>query len=91
MQCNLDIVTLNLVTTCNLVTILKRPFFNLVTVFAETISVTKSRVHFISKFLRTFNKIKNILRNGLHGNIFGKNPNISAKLVMVSVLFEVSY
>ena len=29
MQCNLDLVTLNLVTTCDLVTILQRPFFNL--------------------------------------------------------------
>ena len=28
-QCNLDLVTLNLVTTCELVTILKRQFFNL--------------------------------------------------------------
>ena len=28
-QCNLDLVTSNLVTTCHLVTILKRPFFNL--------------------------------------------------------------
>ena len=28
-QCNLDLVTLNLVTTCDLVTILQRPFFNL--------------------------------------------------------------
>ena len=28
-QCNLDLVTLNLVTTCDLVTILKRLFFNL--------------------------------------------------------------
>ena len=53
-QCNLDLVTLNLVTICDLVTILQRPFFNLrhkiiqfltlcdlVTVFAETKSVTK--------------------------------------------------
>ena len=52
-------MTLNLVTTCDLVTILERPFFNLlhkiirlsdilrdlVTVFAETKSVTKSRLH----------------------------------------------
>ena len=29
LQCNLDLVTLNLVTTCDLVTILQRPFFNL--------------------------------------------------------------
>ena len=28
-QCNLDLVTLNLVTTCDLVTILHIPFFNL--------------------------------------------------------------
>ena len=28
-QCNLDLVTLNLATTCDLVTILQRPFFNL--------------------------------------------------------------
>ena len=28
-QCNLDLVTLNLVTTCDLVIILQRPFFNL--------------------------------------------------------------
>ena len=28
-QCNLDLVTLNLVTTCDLETILQRPFFNL--------------------------------------------------------------
>ena len=28
-QCNLDLVTLNLVTTCDLVTIFERPFFNL--------------------------------------------------------------
>ena len=28
-QCNLDLVTLNLVTTCDLVTILQRPFFHL--------------------------------------------------------------
>ena len=28
-QCNLDLVTSNLVTTCDLVTILQRPFFNL--------------------------------------------------------------
>ena len=26
-QCNLDLVTVNLVTTCDLVTILQRPFF----------------------------------------------------------------
>ena len=57
-QCNLDLVTLNLVTTCDLVTILQRPFFHLlhksfdlvtlcdlVTVFAETKRVTKSRLH----------------------------------------------
>ena len=29
-QCNLDLVTLNLVTTCDLVTIFQRPFFSLV-------------------------------------------------------------
>ena len=29
LQCNLDLVTLNLVTTCDLVTIFQRPFFNL--------------------------------------------------------------
>ena len=29
-QCNFDLVTLNLVTSCDLVTILQRPFFNLV-------------------------------------------------------------
>ena len=29
-QCNLDLVTLNLVTTCDLSTIFKRPFFNLI-------------------------------------------------------------
>ena len=28
-QCNLDLVTLNLVTTCDLVTIVQRQFFNL--------------------------------------------------------------
>ena len=28
-QCNLDLVTVDLVTTCDLVTILQRPFFNL--------------------------------------------------------------
>ena len=28
-QCNLDLVTLNLVTTCDLVTIFQTPFFNL--------------------------------------------------------------
>ena len=28
-QCNLDLVTLNLVTTCDLVTIFQRPFFDL--------------------------------------------------------------
>ena len=55
-QYNLDLVTLNLVTTCDLMTILQRPFFNLksfdlvtlynlVTVFEETKSVTKSRLH----------------------------------------------
>ena len=38
-QCNLDLVTSNLVTTCDLVTIFQRP------VFAETKSVTKSRLH----------------------------------------------
>ena len=51
-------MTLNLVTTCDLATILQRPFFNLlhktirfvtlydlVTVFEETKSVTKSRLH----------------------------------------------
>ena len=31
-QCNLDLVTLNLVTTCDLVTIFQRPFFNLLKV-----------------------------------------------------------
>ena len=63
-KCNLDLVTLNLVTTCDLVTILQRPFFNLlhkiiwfsdiynlVTVFEETKSVAKSRLH------RTFDLI----------------------------------
>jgi len=59
-QCNLDLTTLNLVTTCDLVTIFQRPFFNLlyiksfdlVTVFAETKSVTKSRLHctYIQKY-----------------------------------------
>jgi hypothetical protein len=57
-QCNLDLVTLNLVTTYDLVTIVQKPFFNLlrkiiqfsdiinlVTVFAETKSVTKLRLH----------------------------------------------
>ena len=29
LQCNLDLVTLNLVTTCDLVTIFQRPLFNL--------------------------------------------------------------
>ena len=51
-------MTLNLVTTCDLVTIFQRPFFDLLkksfdlvtlwdlmTVFAETKSVTKSRLH----------------------------------------------
>ena len=28
-QCNLDLVTLNLVTTCDLVTIFQRPIYNL--------------------------------------------------------------
>ena len=58
-QCNLDLVTLNSVTICDLVTILQRLFFNLlhkiglvklcnlVTVFAETKSVTKSRLHLL--------------------------------------------
>ena len=31
LQCNLDLVTLNLVTTCDLVTILQRPFFQFTT------------------------------------------------------------
>ena len=62
-QCNLDLVTLNSVTTCYLVTIFQRQFFkdnfsiyctisfhivtlcDLVKVFAETKSVTKSRLH----------------------------------------------
>jgi hypothetical protein len=56
-QCNLDLVTLNLVTNCDLVTILQRPFFHLLpkiiqfsdiialtTVFAETKSVTNLRL-----------------------------------------------
>ena len=58
MQCNLDLVTLDLVTTCDLVTNLQVHFSfyyikaldlvtlcDLVTVFAETKSVTKSRLH----------------------------------------------
>ena len=64
-QCNLDLVT-----TCDLVTILQRPFFNLgtyiksfdlvtlcdsVTVFAETKSVTKSRLHCTCKIKCTAN------------------------------------
>ena len=61
-QCNLDLVTLNLVTTCDLVTILQRPFFNLlreiirfsdiidlVAVYAETKSVTNLRLNCILK------------------------------------------
>ena len=58
-QCNLDLVTLNLVTTCDLVTVFYKDRFSiyyiksfnlvticdLVTVFAETKSVTKSRLH----------------------------------------------
>ena len=49
-------MTLNLVTTCDLVTIFQRPFFNLVTLCEETKtllvsralkSVTKSRLHCI--------------------------------------------
>ena len=34
-QCNLDLVTLNLVTICDLVTILQRPFFNLLHKFIQ--------------------------------------------------------
>ena len=62
-QSNLDLVILNLVKACDLVTIFQRPFFNLlhksfdlvtlcklVTIFVETKSVTKSRVHCIYKF-----------------------------------------
>ena len=30
LQCNLDLLTVNLVATCDLVTILPRPFFNLI-------------------------------------------------------------
>ena len=57
-QYNLGLVTLNLVTTCDLATILQRPFFNLLhkiirfsdimqfsDSFSETKSVTKSRLH----------------------------------------------
>ena len=57
-QSNLDLVILNLVKACDLVTIFQRPFFNLrqklfdlvtlcdlETVFEETKSVTKSRLH----------------------------------------------
>ena len=63
-QWNLDLVTLNLVTTCDLVTIFYKDHFsiyyiksfdlvtlcNLVTVFAETKSVTKSRLHCTRKY-----------------------------------------
>ena len=59
LQCNLDLVTLNLVTTCDLVTIFFKDHFSifyiktfdlvtlcdLVTVFREIKSVTKSRLH----------------------------------------------
>ena len=58
-QCNLDLVTLNLVTTFDLATNFKNHFLmvsfdlvtlcNLVTVFAETKSVTKLRLHCIFK------------------------------------------
>ena len=57
-ECNLDLETLNLVTTYDLVTILQRPFFilhvkvfyfvtlcDLATVLDETKSVTKSRLN----------------------------------------------
>ena len=57
-QCNFELVTLDLVATCDLVTIFQKPFFNLLheiigfsdimgfgTVFAETKSVTKWRLH----------------------------------------------
>ena len=57
LKCNLDLVALNLVTTCDFVTILQRPFFNLIRniirfsdmrfsdSLPETKSVTKSRLH----------------------------------------------
>ena len=61
-QCNLDLETLHLVTTCNLVAIFQQTIYsiyyytkqkpiysvtlyNLMTVFVETKSVTRSRVH----------------------------------------------
>jgi hypothetical protein len=51
-QCTLDLVTVNLVTTCDSVTIFQKTFliyyiksFDLETVFAETKSVTKLRLH----------------------------------------------
>ena len=71
LQGNLDLVTLNLVTTCDLVTVLQRSFFNLlhkiirfsdilcnlVTVFAETKSVTKSRL-LCTAFVATFSHLQ---------------------------------
>ena len=66
-QCNVDLVTFNLVATCDLVNILQRLFsiyyiksFNLVTlcdlviVLAETKSVTKSRLHCIQIQINDF-------------------------------------
>ena len=63
LQCNLDLVKSNLVTTCDLVTIFQRKFLNLLynfiqlmtlcnllTVFAESKSVNKSRLHCSLKF-----------------------------------------
>ena len=54
-QCNLDLVTLNLVTACDLVPIFLRPFFNLIhkiiqfsdSFFGGPKSVTKSGLHCI--------------------------------------------
>ena len=70
-QCNLDLVTSNLVTNCDLVLFCKTFFSmyyiksfdlvtscNLVTVFAETKSVTKLRLH--CKYLEMGIQIKTV-------------------------------
>ena len=55
LHCKFDFVTIKLVTISDLVTIYYIKSFNLVTVFAETKSVTKLRLHFTKNYLDSKN------------------------------------
>ena len=62
LQCHLDLVTLNLVTTCDLVTILPlRPFFNLLLTYIKSFDLVT-----LCDLVTVFVDTKNVTKSRLH-------------------------